>query len=99
MSISRCYIISEESHGPIGCAKSAMAAAKWLIATGWVNEYTEYGIFNEWLRSWEHTTIHDYCNQKGVADWEQWFIDNATAEWLEEHFLIYLRLVDLATDD
>jgi hypothetical protein len=104
MSIGRCYIISEESHGTIGAAQSPKAAAKWLIATGWVEEYTDYSIFHPHKTDsrhgeWEHMTIRDYCDREGIADWEHWFIDNASPEWLEEHFCIYLYRMDYAVDE
>ena len=104
MSISKCYIINEECHGAIGAAESPRAAAKWLIATGWVKEYTDYSIFHPHKTDprhgeWEHMTIRDYCDREGIADWERWFIDNASPEWLEEHFCIYLHRMDYAIDE
>ena len=103
MQISKCYVINEESHGAIGVAQSPKAAAEWLIATGWVNEYVDYGIFHPktYLRygKWEHMTIRTYCDREGIADWERWFIDHASPEWLEEHFCIYLHRMDYAVDE
>ena len=104
MSISKCYVINEESHGTIGVAQSPKAAAEWLVATGWVEGYTNYSIYHPWKDytkggTWEHITISKYCELNGIADWEQWFIDNASPEWLEEHFCIYLHRMDYAVDD
>lgn len=97
----KVFIIDEECHGSIGVATSPKSAMRWLIETGWVDEYTDYGIYHydyakDGMRGWEHIAIRSYCDQNGIADWKQWLIDNASAEWLEEHFLIYLREVDLA---
>jgi hypothetical protein len=104
MQISKCYVINEESHGAIGAAQSPKAAAEWLIATGWVEEYTDYSIFHPHKTDprhgeWEHMTIRDYCDREGIADWEHWFIDNASPEWLEEHFCVYLYRMDYAVDE
>ena len=103
MQISECYVINEESHGAIGVAQSPKAAAKWLIATDWVGEYTDYRIFHPnktdpWHGEWEHITICDYCDREGIADWEHWFIDNADRGWLAEHFCIHLYQMDYAVD-
>lgn len=93
----KVYIIVEECHGSIGVATSPKSAMRWLIEEGWVNDYTDfYFRYNEHSAEWEQITVRSYCDQNGIADWKQWLINNASAEWLEEHFLIYLREHDLA---
>lgn len=104
MKISECYIISEESHGAIGAAESPQAAAKWLIATGWIDEWTDYGVYvpsehNPNKGEWVHIPICGHCKVNGIANWEQWFIDNASSEWLAEHFCISLYRMDYAVDE
>ena len=97
----KVFIIIEENHGSIGVATSPKSAMRWLLDEGWIEEYTDYGVFIPSDTSlnfgkWEHCTIEEYCEQNGIADWQQWLIDNASAEFLEEHFLIYLREYNLA---
>lgn len=99
MEKQKVFIIVEECHGSIGVATSAKSAMRWLIEEDWINEYTDYGVYvenAEDIEHWKHCGIADYCEQHGIADWQQWLIDNASVDFLEEHFLIYLREVDLA---
>ncbi len=97
----KVFIIVEECHGSIGVATSPKSAMRWLLDEGWIGEWSEYGVYipgetNPIFGHWEHYSVQEYCKQNGIADWQQWLIDNASAEWLEEHFLIYLREHDLA---
>ena len=99
MDKKKVFIIVEECHGSIGVATSPKSAMRWLLDEGWIEEYTDYGVYvenAEDLEHWKHCGIADYCEQNGIANWQQWLIDNASVELLEEHFLIYLREVDLA---
>ena len=97
----KVFIIIEENHGSIGVATSPKSAMRWLLDEGWIEEYTDYGVYipsdtNLDFGEWKHCTIEEYCKQHNIADWQQWLIDNASIEFLEEHFLIYLREHDLA---
>lgn len=93
----KVFIIVEECHGAIGVATSPKSAIRWLIENGWVNEYTDFfSHYNPLIFGWETTAIRTYCDQNGIADWQQWLIDNASVEWLREHLVIYLREYDLA---
>lgn len=94
------YIIDEECHGPIGVATSPKSAMRWLIEEGWIEEYTDFFVpYGEYTDELEQIAIRNYCDREGIDDWQQWLIDNASAEWLEDHFLIYLRQVDLADEE
>lgn len=90
----KVFIIVEECHGSIGVATSPKSAMRWLIEQGWIEEYSEYGIWDG--EKWEHIPVAEYCEQNDIADWQQWLMDNASVDFLEEHFLIYLREYDLA---
>jgi len=92
----KVFIIVEECHGSIGVATSPKSAMRWLIEQGWIDEYTDFFVYQESDNEQEQMTIRTYCDQEGIADWQQWLIDNASPEWLEWHFLIYLREHDLA---
>jgi len=92
----KVFIIVEECHGAIGVATSPKSAMRWLIEQGWIDEYTDFFVYQESDNEQEQMTIRTYCDQEGIADWQQWLIDNASPEWLEWHFLIYLREHDLA---
>ena len=93
----KVFIIVEECHGSIGVATSPKSAMRWLLDEGWIGEYTDFFIpYGEYTDELEQVTIRNYCDREGITDWQQWLIDNASAEWLEEHFLIYLREHDLA---
>ena len=95
----KVFIIVEECHGTIGVASSPKSAMRWLLNEGWIDEYTDYGVYvdsNEDFDKWEHCGVAKYCEQNGIVDWQQWLIDNASVEFLEDHFLIYLREHDLA---
>jgi hypothetical protein len=92
----KVFIIVEECHGSIGVAISPKSAMRWLIAEGWIDEYSQYSIWDEAKREWHHAYVYEVCEQNGIADWQRWLIDNASAEFLEDHFLIYLREHDLA---
>ena len=90
----KVFIIIEECHGTIGVATSPKSAMRWLLDEGWIGEWSEYGIWDG--EKWEHFNIAEYCEQNGIADWQQWLMDNASVEFLEDGFLIYLREYDLA---
>lgn len=92
----KVFIIVEECHGSIGVATSPKSAMRWLIDEGWIGEWSEYGIWDETEHEWYHTSVARYCEQNNIADWQQWLMDNASAEFLEDGFLIYLREHDLA---
>ena len=95
----KVFIIVEECHGSIGVATSPESAMRWLIEEGWIEEYTDYGVYVEnpgSISYWKHIPITEYCEQNGFADWQQWLMDNASVELLEDGFLIYLREYDLA---
>jgi hypothetical protein len=95
----KVFIIVEECHGTIGVATSPKSAMRWLIDEGWIGEWSDYGVYvdsNEDFDKWKHCGVAEYCEQNGIADWQQWLIDNASAEFLETGFLIYLREHDLA---
>jgi hypothetical protein len=94
MEKKQVFIIDEECHGSIGVATSPKSAMRWLIEQGWIEEYSEYGIWDG--EKWEHIPVAEYCEQNGIADWQQWLMDNASVEFLENGFLIYLREHDLA---
>ena len=94
MLTKKVFIIDEECHGTIGVATSPKSAMRWLIKEGWIEEYSEYDIWNG--EKWEHFSIAEYCKQNGFTDWQQWLMDNASIEFLEDGFLIYLREYDLA---
>lgn len=94
MLTKKVFIIDEECHGSIGVATSPKSAMRWLIDNDWITAYSEYGIWDG--EQWHHYLVVDCCEQNGIVDWQQWLIDNASAEFLEDHFLIYLREVDLA---
>ena len=91
MPNKKVFIIVEECHGSIGVATSPKSAMRWLIDEGWIGEYTDFFVYRESDDEQEQMTIRTYCDQEGIADWQQWLIDNANPEWLEWHFLIYLR--------
>jgi hypothetical protein len=100
----KVFIIVEECHGSIGVATSPKSAMRWLIEEGWIGEWSEYGVYipgetNPIFGHWEHCSVQEYCEQNGIADWQQWLIDNASVEFLEDHFLIYLREHDLAENE
>jgi hypothetical protein len=67
---------------------------RWLIDNDWITAYSEYGIWDG--EKWHHYLVVDYCQQNGIASWEQWLMDSASVEFLEDGFLIYLREYDLA---
>ena len=90
----KVFIIVEECHGSIGVAISPKSAMRWLIEEGWIEGYTDYGIWDG--EKWRHIPVAEYCEQNGFTDWQQWLMDNASVELLETGFLIYLREVDLA---
>ena len=90
----KVFIINEECHGSIGVATSPKSAMRWLIDKDWITAYSEYGIWDG--EEWQHYLVVDYCQQNGIANWEQWLMDNASVEFLEDGFLIYLREYDLA---
>ena len=92
----KVFIIVEECHGSIGVAISPKSAMRWLIEEGWIDEYSQYSIWNETEREWHHAYVYEVCEQNDIVDWQRWLIDNASAEFLEDHFLIYLREHDLA---
>lgn len=94
MLTKKVFIIDEECHGSIGVATSPKSAMRWLIEQGWIEEYSEYGIWDG--EKWEHIPVAEYCEQNGFTDWQQWLMDNASVEFLEDGFLIYLREHDLA---
>lgn len=102
MPNKKVYIIVEECHGAIGVATSPKSAMRWLIEKGWIDEYTTYGVYvnvNEDFGEWEYCTVAEYCENNDIADWRQWLIDSADAEFLETGFLIYLREHELAEDE
>lgn len=37
----KVYTICEDNHGQIGVAVSYKAAAQWLVASGWVDQYSD----------------------------------------------------------
>ena len=92
----KVFIIVEECHGSIGVATSPKSAIRWLLDEGWISEYTDFFVYQKSDDEQEQMTIRTYCDREGIADWQQWLIDNASAEFLEWHFLIYLREHDLA---
>lgn len=93
----KVFIIVEERLGSIGVATSSKSAMRWLLEEGWIDEYTEFFTsLDEDADDLEETAIRNYCDRKGIVDWQQWLIDNASVEWIEDHFLFYLREVDLA---
>ena len=101
MQGKKVYIIVEECHGAIGVATSPKSDMRWLLDEGWIGEYSEYGVYipgetNPIFGHWEYCSVREYCDREGIADWQKWLIENASAEGLEEHFLIYLRKHDLA---
>lgn len=99
MDKKKVFIIVEECHGSIGVATSPKSAMRWLLDEGWIEEYTDYGVYVEnpgSISYWKHIPIAEYCEQNGIADWQQWLMDNASVEFLEDGFLIYLREHDLA---
>lgn len=89
----KVFIIDEECHGVIGVATSPKSAMRWLLDEGWIYEYSEYSVWND--LEWEHFSIAKYCEQNGIADWQQWLLDSASVEFLEDGFLIYLREYNL----
>ena len=94
MLTKKVFIIDEECHGSIGVATSPKSAMRWLMDEGWIDKYSVYSIWDG--EKWEHFSIAEYCEQNGFADWQQWLMDNASVEFLEDGFLIYLREYDLA---
>ena len=90
----KVFIIVEECHGSIGVATSPKSAMRWLMDEGWIDKYSVYSIWDG--EKWEYFSIAEYCEQNGFADWQQWLMDNASVEFLETGFLIYLREYDLA---
>lgn len=99
MPNKKVFIIVEECHGAIGVATSPKSAMRWLIDEGWIGPWSDYGVYvnsNEDFDKWKHCGVAEYCEQNGFADWQQWLMDNASVEFLETGFLIYLREHDLA---
>ena len=97
----KVFIIIEENHGSIGVATSPKSAMRWLIEKDWIGEWSTYGIYipNEAdpiFGHWEDCSVAEYCERNNITDWKQWLLDNASKEFLEERFLIYLREHDLA---
>lgn len=95
----KVFIIVEECHGAIGVATSPKSAMRWLLDKGWIEEYTDYSIYvknSDNNSYWKHIPIAKYCEQNGIADWQQWLMDSASIEFLENRFLIHLREHDLA---
>lgn len=95
----KVFIIVEECHGSIGVATSPKSAMRWLINEGWIDAYTDYGVYvdsDKDIGEWRHCGVAEYCEQNSITDWQQWLMDNASAEFLETGFLIYLRQCDLA---
>lgn len=62
----KVYTISEESHGQIGIAVSYKAALQWLVASGWVNQYS-----NIWCPD-ENERWHGYDKTLGDLYGENW---------------------------
>ena len=47
-----------------------------------------------------YTPLNEYAKAQGYGDnWEQFLRDNVDDHFLEDHFLIYLRQVDLAYEE
>lgn len=92
----KVFIIVEECHGSIGVAISPKSAMRWLIEEGWIDKYTQYGIWDKAEKQWYYTYVYKFCEQNGIADWQRWLIDNASAKFLEDHFSIYLQEHNLA---
>lgn len=95
----KVFTIVEECHGSIGVATSPKSAMRWLIEEDWINEGTDCGAYVDMPNDYdegEYCGVKEYCEQNGITDWQQWLMDNASAEFLEDHFLIYLREHDLA---
>lgn len=68
------YIIEEENHGLIKIAESRKEAKEWLIDSCWVYSHCE--LWNP--QTQESKPICDL-----FTDWKKWFIEEATAEDLE----------------
>jgi hypothetical protein len=92
----KVFIIVAERLGSIGVATSPKSAMRWLLEEGWINEYTGFYPCDEDAYELENITVCNYCDREGIANWQQWLIDNATAKWISDHFLFYLRQVNLA---
>lgn len=90
----KVFIIIEENHGSIGVATSPKSAMRWLLDEGWIEEYTDYSVYTD--KDWVLTPVERYCEQNGIADWQQWLMDNASIDFLEDGFLIHLREYNLA---
>ena len=90
----KVFIIIEENHGSIGVATSPKSAMRWLLDEGWIEEYTDYSVYTD--KGWELTPVEKYCEQNGIADWQQWLMDKASIDFLEDGFLIHLREYNLA---
>lgn len=68
------YTIGEDNHGTIGIAESLKKAKQWLINSHWV--YSSCEIWNP--QTQESKPICEL-----FANWEKWFVEEATAEDLE----------------
>ena len=94
------YIIDEECHGSIGVATSPLSAVNWLIAEGGITELSDFAEYHGEGIGWTHIPLGEYAKAQGYGDnWEQFLRDNVDDHYLEDHFLIYLRQVDLAEDE
>lgn len=94
------YIIDEECHGAIGVATSPLSAVNWLIDEDWITGFSEFAEYHGEGIGWTYTPLNEYAKAQGYGDnWEQFLRDNVDDHFLEDHFLIYLRQVDLADEE
>ena len=70
------YIISEENHGQIGVAASYKAALQWLIASGWIDRYSDIWCPDENERWGGHRVSLDALYGE---DWREVFLQFSKA--------------------
>lgn len=68
------YIVSEENHGMIVCARTREAAIRFLIESNWIAGYCEY-----WMCETQTSKRLDELHK----DWQEWLFEEATDEDFE----------------